>query len=64
MDAYKYQTPPRWWSPRLTPGRFRVCKFIRRRILVERGKGGKARTHALTEQLETSVQALLDDVND
>lgn len=31
-------------------------------ILVERGKGGKEQIHALTEQLETQVQALLDGI--
>jgi 1-acyl-sn-glycerol-3-phosphate acyltransferase len=35
MDVQPYQTPPRWWSPQLTPRRFRFWKFIRRRIRVK-----------------------------
>ena len=31
-------------------------------IPIEHGKGGKAQVHALTEQLETAVQALLDGI--
>jgi 1-acyl-sn-glycerol-3-phosphate acyltransferase len=35
MDVQTYQTPPRWWSPQLTPGRFRFWRFMRRRIRVK-----------------------------
>ena len=35
MDAQPYKTPPRWWSPQLTPFRFRFWKFMRRRIRVK-----------------------------
>ncbi|VGO15840.1 hypothetical protein PDESU_04427 [Pontiella desulfatans] len=35
MDAQPYQTPPRWWSPQLTRGRFRFWRFMRRRLRVK-----------------------------
>ena len=35
MDVQPYQTPPRWWSPQLTPRRFRFWRFIRRRMRVK-----------------------------
>lgn len=35
MDLQPYQTPPRWWSPQLSPAAFHFWKWIRRRIRVE-----------------------------
>jgi 1-acyl-sn-glycerol-3-phosphate acyltransferase len=35
MDVQPYQTPPRWWSPLLSPGWFRFWGWIRRRIRVK-----------------------------
>jgi 1-acyl-sn-glycerol-3-phosphate acyltransferase len=35
MDAQPYKTPRRWWSPKLTAGRFRFWRFIRRRLRVK-----------------------------
>ena len=31
MDVQPYQTPPRWWSPLLSPGWFRFWGWTRRR---------------------------------
>jgi 1-acyl-sn-glycerol-3-phosphate acyltransferase len=35
MDLQPYQTPPRWWSPKLNPGWFRFWRWIRRRIRIK-----------------------------
>ncbi len=35
MDMHPYQTPPRWWSPMLSPGWFRFWRFMRKRIRVK-----------------------------
>ena len=32
MDAQPYQTPPRWWSPMLSPASFRLWRPVRKRI--------------------------------
>jgi len=35
MDVQPYQTPPKWWSPLLSPGWFRFWRWTRRRIRVK-----------------------------
>jgi 1-acyl-sn-glycerol-3-phosphate acyltransferase len=35
MDAQPYQTPPRWWSPKLSLAAFHFWKFMRKRILLK-----------------------------
>lgn len=35
MDAQPYQTPPRWWSPLLSPGWFRFWRWVREMIRVK-----------------------------
>lgn len=35
MDVQPYQSPPRWWSPMLSPTTFRFWKFIRERIRLQ-----------------------------
>lgn len=33
MNIQPYQTPPRWWPPKLSPFWIRMCRSIRRRVL-------------------------------
>jgi 1-acyl-sn-glycerol-3-phosphate acyltransferase len=33
MNIQPYKTPPKWWSPKLTPWVVRLCGPLRRRIL-------------------------------
>jgi 1-acyl-sn-glycerol-3-phosphate acyltransferase len=35
MDVQPYQTPPRWWSPLLSPGWFRFWRWVRKLIRVK-----------------------------
>lgn len=35
MDMQPYRTPPRWWSPLLSPAGFRFWRWIRRRIRIK-----------------------------
>lgn len=35
MDLQPYQTPPRWWSPMLSPGAVRFWKFVREQVRVK-----------------------------
>ena len=35
MDLQPYQTPPRWWSPMLSPASFRLWRPVRKRIRLQ-----------------------------
>ncbi len=35
MDIQPYQTPPRWWSPMLSPTAYRFWKWVRERIRLQ-----------------------------
>ena len=38
MDVQRYQTPPHWWSPKLSSHWFRFWKFVRRHIRLKQQK--------------------------
>lgn len=37
MNEQPFQTPPRWWSPQLTPGRVRFWEWLRKRMRTAQG---------------------------